>query len=120
MKYRPTPQQARWLRRWRETGLPLRGEASVNSAADFAKMQADNVAFFTTWAANLADMLNPNPQGQGAAKAAAQAEEKPKRQRAQKLEIATPEIQTATPEDIILPGDDMELYTREHGQDADG
>lgn len=117
MKYIPNPQQARWLRLWRQTGLPLRGEASVNNAGDFAKMQADNVAFFTTWAANLTAMLLPNQPGQNGN--APQQTEKPKRQRVPKVETATPEIQTATPEDIVLPGDDMELYTREHGEDAD-
>lgn len=117
MQYQPTPQQARWLRRWRETRQPLHGEASVKNQAEFAAMQAANVARFTEWAANLAAALSLN---QGGDIKPGGKERQKRRPRQEQLNIPAPDIQTGDSADVILPGDDMELYTREHGQDADG
>lgn len=116
MKYHPNPQQARWLRLWKLTGRPLQGEASVSTQAEFVAMQVTNTARFAEWANDVSMRLS---LACGADIKPAVEEKRTRKPRQEKASKHATEIETQNPFDGITPGDDMELYTREHGDDAD-
>lgn len=110
MKYQPTQVEVRWLRRWKETGCQLVGEASVNTQAEFKVMQEKNVRTFKEWAAVVAAGLEVN-----AAPAESPTAKRGRKPKMQVLDNPTPDV--FRPDIDITNGDPDELFTRENQED---
>jgi len=112
MNYQPTHEESRWLRRWKETGRILTGEASVKTQADFTAMQRANLQLFSEWASNLVSELSPD---RGTKMMAPVAKERKPRY----VSTQAVELQTAIPDEVTTQdGASLDLFVRDQTEEV--